>query len=80
MKTFSVLQTLPFAGSGYQAPVQQQVTMFPQPGQKKKLAQEMFTYQELNFNVCSLANESEVQVCSLLHSMNLESTPDPTLH
>lgn len=82
MKTFSVLQTLPFAGSGYQAAVQQQVTMFPQPGQKKKKkrAQEMFTYQELNFNICSLANQSEVQVCSLLHSMNLESKPDPALH
>lgn len=40
----------------------------------------MFTYQELNFNICSLANQSEVQVCSLLHSMNLESKPDPALH
>lgn len=47
---------------------------------KKKRAQEMFTYQELNFNICSLANQSEVQVCSLLHSMNLESKPDPALH
>ena len=47
---------------------------------KKKWAQEMFTYWELNFNICSLANESEVQVCSLLHSMNLESTPGPALH
>lgn len=31
--------------------------------------QEMFTCWELNFNVCSLANESKVQVCSLLHSV-----------
>lgn len=47
---------------------------------RKNCAQEMFTYWELNFNICSLANESEVQFCSLLHSMNLESTPDDILH
>lgn len=47
---------------------------------RKNCAQEMFTYWELNFNICFLANESEVQVCSLLHSMNLESTPDAALH
>lgn len=76
MKTFSMLQKWPVAGSGYQATVQQQVTLFPQQGQKK-WAQKMFISWELNFNICSLANESEVQVCSLLHSMNLESTPDP---
>lgn len=47
---------------------------------KKIWAQETFTYWELNFNICCLANEPEVQVCSLLHNINLESTPDPALH